>query len=70
MMTPEMQEKYVRMNKRLTELEQINGNIARLAFDINENYMTDAMYDTLKAQLKAMVRYRNLLQTRIIDGLY
>jgi len=70
MMTPEMQEKYVRMNKRLTELEQINGNIARLAFDINENYMTDAMYDTLKAQLKVMVRYRNLLQTRIIDGAY
>lgn len=70
MMTPEMQEKYVRMNKRLTELEQINGNIARLAFDINENYMTDAMHDTLKAQLKAMVRYQNLLQARIIDGLY
>lgn len=58
------------MNKRLTELEQINGNIARLAFDINENYMTDAMYDTLKAQLKAMVQYRNLLQDRIIDGAY
>lgn len=69
-MTPEMSEKYVRMNKLLTELEQINGNIARLVFYINENYMTDEMYDTLKAQLKAMVRYRNLLQARIIDGLY
>lgn len=69
-MTPEMNEKYVRMNKRLTELEQINGNIARLAFDINENYMTDAMHDTLKAQLKTMVQYRNLLQDRIIDGAY
>lgn len=69
-MTPEMNEKYVRMNKRLTELEQINGNIARLAFDINENYMTDVMHDTLKAQLKTMVQYRNLLQDRIIDGAY
>ena len=69
-MTPEMNEKYVRMNKRLTELEQINGNIARLAFDINENYMTDAMHHTLKAQLKTMVQYRNLLQDRIIDGAY
>ena len=69
-MTPEMNEKYVRMNKRLTELEQINGNIARLAFDINENDISDEMHDTLKAQLKTMVQYRNLLQDRIIDGAY
>ena len=69
-MTPEMSEKYVRMNKRLTELEQINENIARLAFYINENDISDKMHDTLMKQLGAMVQYRNLLQTRIIDGLY
>ena len=69
-MTPEMSEKYVRMNKQLTELEQINGNIARLAFYINENDISDEMHNTLKAQLGVMVQYRNLLQGRIIDGLY
>ena len=69
-MTQEMHSKYKRMNDRLNELSLLNANLAKLAFYINENGMTDEMRDTLKAQREAMVQYRNLLQDRIVNGAY
>lgn len=69
-MTQDMQSKYKRMNERLNELSTLNGNIARLAFYINENDMTDALAQTLQAQREAMIRYRDILQSRIINGVY
>lgn len=69
-MTPDMQSKYKRMNERLNELSTLNGNIARLAFYINENDMTDALAQTLQAQREAMINYRDILQNRIINGTY
>lgn len=70
-MTENMQSKYKRMNERLNELSTLNGNIARLAFYINENDMTDELAQAaLKAQRTAMINYRDILQNRIIDGVY
>lgn len=70
-MTENMQSKYKRMNERLNELSTLNGNIARLAFYINENDMTDELNQAaLKAQRTAMINYRDILQNRIIDGVY
>ncbi|MDD6716954.1 MAG: hypothetical protein PUF49_11380 [Firmicutes bacterium] len=69
-MTENMQSKYKRMNERLNELSTLNGNIARLAFYINENDMTDEMAQVLEAQREAMTRYRDILQSRIINGVY
>lgn len=69
-MTQDMQSKYKRMNERLNELSTLNGNIARLAFYINENDMTDELDLVLQAQRKAMTEYRDILQNRIINGVY
>jgi hypothetical protein len=69
-MTQEQNAKYKRLNDRLNELSQLNGNIGRLAFYINENYMTDAMCCTLAEQREAMIKYRDVLQNRIINGAY
>ena len=69
-MTQQMQDKFRRMNDRLNELSQLNGNIARLAFYINENDISDMVRDTLKAQRGAMIQYRDLLEDRIINGSY
>ena len=68
--TEEQAEKYKRMSNRLDELARINENIAKLAFYINEHDISNALFDTLKAQMRAMIQYRNLLQDRIIDGVY
>lgn len=69
-MTQEQNAKYKRLNDRLNELSQLNGNIARLAFYINENDMTDARRCTLAEQREAMIKYRDVLQNRIINGAY
>lgn len=69
-MTLEMQSKYTRMNERLDELSTLNGNIARLAFYLNENNMTDELAQVLQEQREVMIRYRDILQSRIINGTY
>lgn len=69
-MTQDIQAKYQRMSDRLNELSALNGNIARLAFYINENNMTDEQDRILQAQREAMIRYRDILQNRIINGVY
>lgn len=69
-MTQDMQKKYQRMNDRLNELSALNGNIARLAFYINENDMMDAKAQTLQEQREIMIKYRDVLQNRIINGVY
>ena len=69
-MTQEQNAKYKRMNDRLNELSQLNANLGRLTFYINENDMTDGMYEILEAQRQAMIQYRNVLQDRIVNGAY
>lgn len=69
-MTQEQNAKYKRLNDRLNELSQLNANLARLAFYINENDISDMVRDTLKAQRGAMIQYRNCLEDRITNGIY
>lgn len=69
-MTQDIQAKYQRMSDRLNELSALNGNIARLAFYINENDMIDEKAQVLQEQREAMIKYRDILQNRIINGVY
>lgn len=55
------------------ELGIIDKNCCKycaLAFYINENYMTDEKAQILQAQREAMIGYRDILQNRIINGVY
>lgn len=70
-MTQEQNAKYKRLNDRLNELSQLNGNIGRLAFYMTENDIdSDVEAQKLSAQLAAMQSYRNCLEDRIANGIY
>ena len=69
-MTPEQQEKYKRMQDRVNELDGLNEKIAKLAFYIKENEISDDYARVLKAQRSAMIQYRDILQERIVNGAY
>ena len=69
-MKAEMSEKYKRLQDRLNELSALNGNIARLAFYINENATEGEGKNTMLRQLASMNEYRSELQRRISEGWY
>ena len=71
MMEKEMYTKYNRLNDRIIELNVLESNIAKLAFYLNENKIEDAdCANALQGQLDFMIKYRDALQDRIIDGYY
>lgn len=70
-MNEEMHKKYMRLYDRLGELGELNGNIAKLAFYVNENDIEDTdCRSNMTEQLDAMVAYRDVLQYRIAKGYY
>ena len=70
-MEKEMYTKYNRLNDRIIELNVLESNIAKLAFYINENQIEDAdCANALQGQLDFMIKYRDALQGRIINGYY
>ena len=70
-MNEKMYKKYVRLNDRINELSTLNTNIAKLSFYINENQIEDAdCANALQGQLDFMIKYREALQDRIINGYY
>lgn len=71
MMDEEMNKKYTRLYDRINELTALNTNIAKLAFYINENKIEDTdCENALEKQLDSMLKYRDALQDRIINGYY
>ena len=69
-MKAEMSEKYKRLQDRLAELSALNGNIARMAFYINENQPEGEGKNAMLRQLAAMNEYRDELERRISNGWY
>lgn len=69
-MNEETRKKYQRLNDRLNELNMLNGNIAKLAFYLNENDVENADKVILNQQLKCMREYLQVLQDRIVTGCY
>lgn len=69
-MTQEQNAKYKRLNDRLNELSQLNGNIGRLAFYMTTTGIDSATEQALNRQLGAMIAYRNCLEDRITNGIY
>lgn len=71
-MTENMQSKHKRMNERLNELSMLNGNIARLAFYVNESSegLDGEARVAMLRQLSAMKMYRDELERRIELGWY
>lgn len=71
-MTQEQSAKYKRLNDRLEELYELNGQIGRLSFYLsnNENELNDEIKNTIKGQLAAMSSYRGRLEYRIEKGWY
>lgn len=69
-MTQEQNAKYKRLNDRLNELSQLNGNIGRLAFYMTTTDIDSATEQALNRQLGAMIAYRNCLEDRITNGIY
>lgn len=69
-MTQEQNAKYKRLNDRLNELSQLNGNIGRLAFYMTTTDVDSATEQELNKQLTAMIDYRSCLENRISTGIY
>lgn len=69
-MTQEQNAKYKRLNDRLNELSQLNGNIGRLAFYMTTTDIDSATEQALNRQLEAMTAYRSCLENRISTGIY
>lgn len=69
-MTQEQNAKYKRLNDRLNELSQLNGNIGRLAFYMTTNDIDSETEKELNKQLTAMIDYRSCLENRITTGIY
>ena len=69
-MTQEQNAKYKRLNNRLDELSQLNGNIGRLAFYMTTTDIDSATEQALNRQLEAMTAYRSCLENRIETGIY
>lgn len=67
-----MKSKLNRLHERINELNNLNKDIAFLAFYLNENQKIDEkeawQITQLKEQLKFMIEYRNILQLRIASG--
>lgn len=69
-MNEETRKKYQRLNDRLNELNTLNGNVAKLAFYLNENDVDNVDRSILNLQLKFMREYLKVLQDRIVTGCY
>lgn len=69
-MNEKTRKKYQRLNDRLNELNMLNGNIAKLAFYLNENDVDNVDRSILNLQLKFMREYLKVLQDRIVTGCY
>lgn len=69
-MNEKTRKKYQRLNDRLNELNMLNGNIAKLAFYLNENDVENVDKVILNQQLKCMREYLKVLQDRIVTGCY
>jgi hypothetical protein len=69
-MTQEQNAKCKRLNDRLNELSQLNGNIGRLAFYMTTTNVDSATEQELNKQLTAMIDYRSCLENRISTGIY
>lgn len=69
-MNEKTRKKYQRLNDRLNELNSLNGNIAKLAFYLNENDVDNVDRSILNLQLKFMREYLKVLQDRIVTGCY
>lgn len=69
-MTQEQNAKYKRLNDRLNELSQLNGNIGRLAFYMTTTDIDSETEKELNKQLTAMIDYRSCLEHRINTGIY
>lgn len=70
-MTQEQYAKYKRLNDRLAELNDLNGNIGRLRFYLNENTKGEGQVETaMRSQLEAEEKYRSVLECRISKGWY
>ena len=69
-MTQEQNAKYKRLNDRLNELSQLNGNIGRLALYMATTDVDSATEQELNKQLTAMIDYRSCLENRISTGIY
>lgn len=69
-MTQEQNAKYKRLNDRLNELSQLNGNIGRLAFYMTTTDVDSETEKELSNQLNAMTVYRSCLERRISNGIY
>ena len=69
-MNEETRKKYQRLNDRLNELNMLNGNIAKLAFYLNENDVDNVDRSILNLQLKFMREYLKVVQDRIVTGCY
>lgn len=69
-MTQEQNAKYKRLNDRLNELSQLNGNIGRLAFYMTTTDIDSETEKELNKQLTAMIDYRSCLENRITTGIY
>lgn len=67
-MDTETSKKYNRLQDRLSELSVLNGNIARLAFYLNENQPEGEGHNAMIRQLDDMRLYRCELQRRIENG--
>lgn len=71
-MTPEQKDKYQRLDDRLAELNNLNGNIGRLRFYLDENVdeLDGDALNEMVGQFNAMMVYRNKLECRIEKGWY
>ena len=69
-MNEQTRKKYQRLNDRLNELNTLNGNIAKLAFYLNENDVENVDRSILNLQLKFMREYLKVLEDRIVAGCY
>lgn len=69
-MTQEQNAKYKRLNDRLNELSQINSNVGKLTFYMQNNELNEETEKEMKRQLEAMQVYRSCLESRITKGIY
>ena len=70
-MDEEMKKKYTRLCDRIDGLTTLNTNIAKLAFYLNENKIESTDCElAMRAQLGAMLGYRDALQGRITNGYF
>ncbi len=71
-MTPEQKDKYQRLDDRLAELSNLNMEIGRLRFYLNEDAegLDSDAKDSMLAQIGAIYGYQDKLERRIRKGWY